>query len=167
MKRKIAHQKWQITHGSMSWEGATSREVDDARDRTLDRRFGAFDVAPGLVTAGSFVGVVWQCHNGDFSYLIRGLRFPERVEHGNHRLTAGCPSHGAWSRLEAERRMRRDLAEKVYGEGEDDGLGVIAKDDAEGIALHRRWTRFQDEFKRLTKEGVPESEAHYRAVPHI
>ena len=151
----------------MSWEGATSREAEESRDRTLDRRFGAFDEAPDLVAAGSFIGVVWQCHNGDFSYLIRGLRFPERVEHGNHRLTAGFPHHGAWSRLEAERRMRRDLAQKVCDAGGDDGLWIIEKDDVEGMRSHQQWTRFQSEYKRLIDEGIPESEAHYRAIPRI
>ena len=163
MKRKIANKKWQITHGVMAWEGSTSREVEEARDRTLDRKFGAWDSSPDIVMAGPFIGVVWQVHNGDFSYIIRERRFPDRVEYGNRRLAAGCAHHGAWSRLEAERRMRRDLAQRVAGLGQDDGLGIILTDDGEGIADHRRWLKFQTEYKRLISSGLPESEAHYRA----
>jgi hypothetical protein len=162
MKKKI-NGKWEIIHGVMDWSGRTVREAEEARDKTLDRKFDTYDCAPCIAVGGPFIGVVWQTHNGYFSYIIRGLRFPERIEHGRRKLAAGCANHGDWTRLEAENRMRRDLAQKVYGLGEDDGLNIICKTDAEGIAEHRQWVRFQTEYKRLIASGLPDSEAHYRA----
>ena len=162
MKKKI-NGKWKIINGVMDWAGRTVREAEEARDKTLDRKFDTYDCAPYMAAGGPFIGIVWQTHNGYFSYLIRGLRFPERVEHGRRKLTAGCANHGDWTRLEAENRMRRDLAQKVCGLGEDDGLNIICKTDAEGIAEHRQWVRFQTEYKRLIASGLPDSEAHYRA----
>ena len=70
MKKKI-NGKWKIINGVMDWAGRTVREAEEARDKTLDRKFDTYDCAPYMAAGGPFIGIVWQTHNGYFSYLIR------------------------------------------------------------------------------------------------
>jgi len=142
--------------------------------------YGALGVghtqAEAKTDAARRIACAFRDGHGFASYSPKMLRFPNGAVGLLYRDLAGWnysvlwPGHdrqdgysvGLWvdTQREAERSLRRHMAQLHIFETDDDGMSLLLPDDEDGRKEHARYLKFQVAYRQYKAEGKSDHDCH-------
>jgi hypothetical protein len=110
-----------------------------------------------------------------YSYAVTMIRFPDHSIGVVFRTLEGWTYNRLWddqeqktlyalgmyaTPREAERMLRREVAQGLIWATPDQGRAVLLPDDETGLADHERYLTFQQAYRHFADEGKSDSDCH-------
>ncbi len=137
-----------------SLKAATEQAIAKLRD--LFRFEGVWE--PIFIVGPKACAMAWWNEDGRWAYRFADT--PAELSTKRYQnISNGC------ERREILRELHREMAKRhhEYENPQATGIEWILPDDAQGRRDHEQWVIFQETYRRLEKQGVPDREAHRQA----